>query len=108
MRERGEAIQIKGYIGKDYEQVFDDSGKAIGKKDADGNFIPYKARGRPTVKEVKARNLQEKKTNQQANMVGLEDMLNDEVTKREGTVVQVPKRRYQAARDSSNSEYDMP
>jgi len=63
-RERGEAIQIKGYIGKDYEQVFDDSGKAIGKKDADGNFIPYKARGRPTVKEVKARNLQEKKTSQ--------------------------------------------
>ena len=32
-RERGEAIQIKGYIGKDYEQVFDESGKAIGKKD---------------------------------------------------------------------------
>lgn len=49
-RLRGEAIKINGYIGKDYEQVFDESGKAIGKKDGEGNFIPYKARGRPKEK----------------------------------------------------------
>lgn len=47
MRMRGEPVKINGYVGKDYELVYDDTGKAIGKKDKDGNFIPYKARGRP-------------------------------------------------------------
>jgi hypothetical protein len=54
--------------------VFDDHGKAIGKKDSEGNFIPYKARGRPTVRD-KARNLTEKKV----KTVELEDILNLEV-----------------------------
>ena len=46
-------------MGKEYEMVFDDQGKAIGKKDASGNFIPYKARGRPVVGG--SRNMNEKK-----------------------------------------------
>ena len=29
------------------EIVYNSEGKAIGKKDPDGKFIPYKARGRP-------------------------------------------------------------
>ena len=78
-KERGEAITIRGYMGKEFEQVFDDQGKAIGKKDADGNFIPYKARGRPVVKGG-PRNVTERKVT--ANM-DLEEMLNNEVIRRE-------------------------
>ena len=34
--------------GKDnIEFVFNDEGKRIGKRDAQGNFVPYKKRGRP-------------------------------------------------------------
>lgn len=52
-KERGEAVILKGQFGKEYELVFDTSGKAIGKKDAEGNFFPYKARGRPVIKGLK-------------------------------------------------------
>lgn len=45
-RERGDPVKVQGYVGKDYEVVYQ-NGKAIGKKDADGIFLPYKARGRP-------------------------------------------------------------
>ena len=48
-RERGEAVQ--------QDQIFDEKGKAIGRTDSDGNFLPYKARGRPLLKDAKAKNL---------------------------------------------------
>lgn len=71
-KDRGETIQIKGYAGKDYEQVFDPQGKAIGKKDAGGNFIPYKPRGRPIFKISKTIPSHAPK----AKSSELEDMLN--------------------------------
>ena len=37
---------MKGFNGKEFERVFDSAGRAIGKKDSDGNFIAYKDRGR--------------------------------------------------------------
>ena len=57
---RGEAVQIKGLAGKEFDQVFDEKGKAIGKKDESGNFIPYKVRGRPAF-ETSPRNILQKK-----------------------------------------------
>ena len=88
-------------MGKEFEQVYDDKGKAIGKKDADGNFIPYKARGRPVVKGG-PRNVTERKVT--ANM-DLEEMLNNEVIRREKPQVTVKKQRHQ---DSSESDYNLP
>jgi hypothetical protein len=85
-------------MGKEFEQVFDDQGKAIGKKDGDGNFIPYKARGRPVVKGG-PRNVTEKKVT--ANM-DLEEMLNNEVLKREKPLARKQKN------DSSESDYNLP
>ena len=64
---------MKGQCGKEYELVFDTSGKAIGKKDAEGNFFPYKARGRPVVKGV-VKNQSEL----QVKSISSEQMLNHE------------------------------
>lgn len=103
-KERGEAITIRGYMGKEFEQVFDDQGKAIGKKDADGNFIPYKARGRPVMVMGKGidrpRNVTERKVT--ANM-DLEEMLNNEVIRREKPPVSKRQKH-----DSSESDYNLP
>jgi hypothetical protein len=99
-KDRGETIQIKGYAGKDYEQVFDPQGKAIGKKDAGGNFIPYKPRGRPIFKISKTIPSHATK----AKSSELEDMLNLEVMKRERPPIPVR----QLHEDSQNSEYNLP
>ena len=45
MRGDWRAEQKKTTQGKS-EQVFNEQGKAIGKKDSQGNFVPYKRRGR--------------------------------------------------------------
>ncbi len=63
--------------------MFDSHGKAIGKKDLNGNFIPYKPRGRPVFKVGAPQPKKDTKQND------LEDLLHNEVLKREQPNVQV-------------------
>ena len=82
-----EPVKVKDIKGVECEVVYED-GKAVGKKQPDGKFIPYKARGRKPIVQPTAKNLggskaSAPKPDRKSGEMSIEDLLAEETIKQE-------------------------
>lgn len=84
-----EAVKVKDTKGVECEVVYED-GKAVGKKQPDGKFIPYKARGRKpivqpttsgTAKNLGGSKASAPKPDRKSGEMSIEDLLAEETIK---------------------------
>jgi len=90
-------------------EVVYESGKAIGKKDAEGKFIPYKRRGRPTPTSGNAKNLGGSKASapkpeRKSGDMSIEDLLAEETIKQEKQDIDKHKKTKVVEKASQSSE----